>query len=402
VGSNALRICEPCGQGKHQPAPGTTTCKDCDKGKFAAQTGQFECASCEPGTYQDETGKSVCTNCGPGKYQKRQTATTCTDCIKNEYSAGAASKCTECDSGKYSHAGQSICLSCEEGKYLNPNFTKSDSQPACLQCIPCVVGTGQLARCWPNTTSPGVCIICKAGTRLVEKTGVCEVCPADEYSVYNATRADQNKCTRCPFLSTAPVAGTPDWSGDNRVQGPIFVPLSTSIQACKCKEDFDKHYLDAKKTIFMCGCKHGRYLNDSQCLKCGKCNHGEYRRGCELDRAGECVRCNFEQCVSDQQLAGCGGLHPGKCKMKTDLVRTPLCPVTEDFSSLKSRSAGFGSYDFTSIFRADSDVLDFRCSEICDGTKTFNTVECDGPYACNMATCAEDLTPPPPAVLLQP
>jgi len=87
-----------------------------------------------------------------------------------------------------------------------------------------------------------------------------------------------------------------------------------------------------------------------------------------------------------------GGLHPGKCKTTTDLVWTPLCPVKQDFLSLESRSAGFGSYDFTSIFRAEPEVLDFRCSEICDRRKTFNSVECDGPYACNMATCGEDVT----------
>jgi hypothetical protein len=77
----------------------------------------------------------------------------------------------------------------------------------------------------------------------------------------------------------------------------------------------------------------------------------------------------------------------------TDLVRTPLCPVDQGAPGrLLSRSAGFGSYDFTTIFRAETDVLDFRCLDICDGTKTFNTVECDGLYACNMATCAEDVT----------
>jgi hypothetical protein len=49
-------------------------------------------------------------------------------------------------------------------------------------------------------------------------------------------------------------------------------------------------------------------------------------------------------------------------------------------------------YDFTSVFRASPHVLDFRCSDVCDGTTSFDTIECDGPYACNMATCAEDIT----------
>jgi hypothetical protein len=37
-------------------------------------------------------------------------------------------------------------------------------------------------------------------------------------------------------------------------------------------------------------------------------------------------------------------------------------------------------------------VLGFQCSDVCDCTTSFDTVECDGPYACNMATCVEDVT----------
>ena len=70
-----------------------------------------------------------------------------------------------------------------------------------------------------------------------------------------------------------------------------------------------------------------------------------------------------------------------------------MCPVKQDYQQgLVSSSAGFGFYDFTSVFRASAIVLDFRCSDVCDGTTSFDTIECDGPYACNMATCAEDIT----------
>jgi hypothetical protein len=74
-----------------------------------------------------------------------------------------------------------------------------------------------------------------------------------------------------------------------------------------------------------------------------------------------CVQCN-KQCSSDKQLAGCCGMHQGTCKKKTDLVRTPMCPVKQDYEQgLLSPSAGYGLYDFTSVFRASPHVLDFRC-----------------------------------------
>ena len=105
------------------------------------------------------------------------------------------------------------------------------------------------------------------------------------------------------------------------------------------------------------------------------------------DKEGSCVPCKKE-CSADKQLAGCGGMHAGTCKKKSDLVRTLMCPARQDFQQgLLSSSVGFGFYDFTSVFRASPLTLDFRCSDVCDGTTSFDTIECDGPYACNMATC---------------
>ena len=389
-------FCDECPAGKYKAAAGVNVaCDNCKEGTSARYAGQLSCTNCDAGTYQNAQLGTICKNCAAGKFSITPVSpftslnVQCSDCEKNSYSSGEGSTaCSQCATGKWSDKGKPTCSSCEDTTYMNENFTMSVTAIACLGCVPCARGTGQLARCWPNTTSPGVCTICEAGTRLVVKTGVCEPCPANEYSEYNATRDDQTQCEPCPALSTAPVAGTRVWSGDNVVE----VPLSNSIEACKCNEGFVKQYLDQTKKRFVCGCEYGKYVLGTKCVKCESCNHGEYRRGCELGQAGECVRCNFEQCVADQSLAGCGGLHAGKCKTTTDLVRTPLCPVKQDFSSLESRSAGFGSYDFTSIFKAEPEVLDFRCSEICDGRKTFNSVECDGPYACNMATCAEDVT----------
>lgn len=420
------RICQPCPAGHFQPyfaQYGVGTCQKCLAGKYTAQSGSFECALCEAGFHQPNTAATTCQECLAGTYTSLRGRASCDPCDNGKVQPNSKSigcdtcntgffaefktlpcqacprgkyqsqtqqtHCDNCVTGKYSDTKASACNFCEEGKYMNENFTISVTEPiACFGCIPCARGTGQLARCWPNTTFPGVCTICEAGTKLVVETGVCEPCPANEYSEYNATRDDQTQCEPCPALSTALVAGSSYFSGDLVVK----VPLSNSIEACKCNEGFVKEYLDETKKIFVCGCEYGKYVLGTKCVKCESCNHGEYRRGCELGQAGECVRCNFEQCRTGQSLAGCGGLHAGKCKNTKDLVRTPTCPVKQEFSSLQSRSAGFGSYDFTSIFKAEPEILEFRCSEICDGTKTFNSVECDGPYACNMATCAEDVT----------
>jgi hypothetical protein len=92
-----------------------------------------------------------------------------------------------------------------------------------------------------------------------------------------------------------------------------------------------------------------------------------------------------------QTLAGCVGMREGSCKKTTDFVRTSLCPAKEDVEQgFSSHVARFGFYNFTSVFRASTVVLDFLCSDICDGTMSFDTVECDRPYARNMATCAAE------------
>jgi hypothetical protein len=251
------------------------------------------------------------------------------------------------------------------------SLTKPKSETPCLWCAQCPLGT-ERARCLPNTTDPGVCMSCEAGTRLVLATGICEPCQVNEYREINdVTRLQQTKCTACPLYSTGPAG-------------------SNSLQNCVCNEGFVP--IASENGDFICGCEFGRYIVGNVCQECGECIHGYYRFGCVGDKEGSCVPCKKE-CSADKQLAGCGGMHAGTCKKKSDLVRTPMCPVKQDFQQgLLSASAGFGFYDFTSVFRASALVLNFRCSDVCDGTTSFDTIECDGPYACNMATCAEDIT----------
>jgi len=426
--------CTSCDAGQANPYKGQESCWQCDIGKSSASAGSHNCASCVAGTYQDETGKTTCKECETGSYQSKVGSTvcvqcprgtyadtkghpfckkcvagkssdygattgptTCTDCVAGKYSEEAglcvicnyntksgpgAAQCTACEAGKVSYPGAVKCDTCTTGQHINAlfltlqyqagvSFQKPNSETPCLWCAPCPVGT-ERALCLQNKTYPGVCMACEAGTRLVPDAGICEPCPANEFREINeVTRLQQTKCSKCPLYSTGP-------------------PGSNSLQNCECNDGFVR--IDTEQGNFICGCEFGRYIVDNKCQECGECVHGYYRLGCLGDQAGSCVQCD-RQCSADKQLAGCGGMHAGTCKKKSDLVRTPMCPAKQDFQQgLLSSSAGFGFYDFTSVFRASAFVLNFRCSDVCDGTTSFDTIECDGPYACNMATCAEDVT----------
>jgi len=258
------RICQPCPAGHFQPyfaQHGVGTCQKCLAGKYTAQSGSFECALCEAGFHQPLTGAQTCQPCQAGMYTSLRGRASCDPCDNGKVQPNSKSTgcdtcnpgffaefktlpcqacprgkyqsqtqrthCDNCVTGKYSDTRSSECKSCEEGTYMNENFTTSITETiACFGCTPCARGTGQLARCWHNTTSPGVCTICEAGKKLVVQTGVCEPCPANQYSEYNATRNDQTTCTPCPALSSEPVAGQLQFSGDKLV----VVPLSNSMK----------------------------------------------------------------------------------------------------------------------------------------------------------------------------
>jgi hypothetical protein len=426
--------CTDCPAGENNPHKAQVACFACDKGKYAASPGTINCALCGAGTYQNSKGQANCINCDPGLYKEKEGVnivcdeclpgtytpgkgyvtclncdagksslakeSTCKDCVAGKYAFPAGSRCencdwntksqsgapqcTACEAGKFSEIAATACSSCKAGQHLNARFLSLKSSKnvitsikdvvfelPCLWCAQCPLGT-ERARCLYNMSDPGTCMSCEAGKRLVLDTGICEPCPANQYrEENNVTRLKQTECTMCPRYSLGPTG-------------------SNSLQNCECNAGFIRVYTDEQ--TFVCGCEFGRYIVNTQCEECGECIHGFYRSGCSGDNPGSCVQCN-KQCSSDKQLAGCGGMHQGTCKKKTDLVRTPMCPAKQDYEQgLLSPSAGYGLYDFTSVFRASPHVLDFRCSDVCDGTTSFDTIECDGPYACNMATCAEDVT----------
>lgn len=148
-----------------------------------------------------------------------------------------------------------------------------------------------------------------------------------------------------------------------------------------------------EKTGFNCYCDPGYYVVGNQCVKCELCKTlpGYYRDGCEKTSPGVCKKC--EPCSdASQKRAGCGFLSAGECKDKTELVRTPFCPVPDEDQSVLAisvrQASGLGAFSFEQVFGTDAEGAHFVCSEPCDGVK-YDSIQCDGPFACNVKTCAE-------------
>jgi hypothetical protein len=150
------------------------------------------------------------------------------------------------------------------------------------------------------------------------------------------------------------------------------------------------------QTGFNCYCKPGYYVSGTVCVKCEICNPlthpGQYKDGCGKASAGECKKC--AECDNPlQKRAGCGFFSAGECKDKDELVRTPFCPVEVEADnaalSISVRQAsGLGAFSFEQVFGTDAQSSDFVCSQPCDGV-TYDSIQCDGPFACNVKTCAE-------------
>jgi hypothetical protein len=76
----------------------------------------------------------------------------------------------------------------------------------------------------------------------------------------------------------------------------------------------------------------------------------------------------------------------------------PFCPVAEATdetdTALKQlavsvrQASGLGAFSFEQVFGTDAQGADFVCSQPCDGV-TYDSIQCDGPFACNVKTCAE-------------
>jgi hypothetical protein len=209
---------------------------------------------------------------------------------------------------------------------------------------------------------------CSIGHRLNISHAECQPCPVDTFQ--EKEKHTQLTCQKCPAGSSSP-------------EGSI------SVDMCKCYVGFVR-LIDQGRTV--CGCEPGNYINSlMKCEACPLCKNGQYNNGCTFGNPGRCVDCQTN-CPDGKARAGCGDFSAGECKPVKHLVPTPQCPVDAD-DPFKSRSTGYGLWDFESVFRDNKTSVDFRCSDVCDGAQSYDSQECDGPYACNMRTCAENIAP---------
>lgn len=400
--------CSPCAAGTVSGA-GSQTCSICNSGKYQDETGKAECKTCGAGTYTPTTSPwNLCKKCEAGKAQSSDRQTSCNECVAGKYQAteGVNKECTLCEQGKYiDKAAATICLGCHQDQY-QPDTGKSKCEtcasgkyaegasnptaPGALSCSECAAGKymnpliprrvpcldceyscpiGQvLAGCIPTTNSSGKCMNCGIGHLLNISSAECQSCPVDTFQ--NLEKHTQLTCQKCPFGSSSP-------------EGSI------SVDKCKCYIGFVR-IIDQGRTV--CGCEQGNYINSlMKCEACPLCRSGQYNSGCTYQNPGKCMDCNTN-CPDGKALAGCGAFSAGECKSIKHLVPTPQCPVDAD-DPFKSRSTGYGLWDFESVFRDNKTSVDFRCSDVCDGAQSYDSQECDGPYACNMRTCAENIAP---------
>ena len=240
-------------------------------------------------------------------------------------------------------------------------------------------------KCYEGFVEGSSSCYCPAGNyvpgRMKEQTqDSCVQCAAAKYQ----DGIDQSSCKDCPSLSSTETTG------------------SDNFDDCECGEGLSKEYdynSDGTRANFACYCDKGKYLNKTtnpyKCLKCEICDPvtypGYYKKGCEKESPGTCTPCQVCRSAS-QKLAGCGFLSGGECRDKEELVRTPWCPVADESKSplaISARQAsGLGSFTFEEVFGSDAPDADFVCSRPCDGVE-YDSIQCDGPFACNVKTCAE-------------
>jgi len=245
----------------------------------------------------------------------------------------------------------------------------------CVACQSCAANF-VLVGC--RGTSPGSCVQCQAGERLNLATG-CEPCPAGQYQ--QQTGHVLTSCSACPVNSNSPAG-------------------SDSADDCACNVGFTPEYEvgpTGQRAGFNCYCFPGFFVNKTECTACGPCKRGEYRHDCQKGSAGECRTC--EDCPNpSQKRAGCGYLSAGECRDRDELVRTPFCPVEVEEADKNAlaisvrQASGLGAFSFEQVFGTNAMGAAFVCSTPCDGVD-YDSIQCDGPFACNVKTCAEKIEP---------
>jgi hypothetical protein len=363
-------------------------CGLCLFGTFVNALGH-QIRTCEVNTCQSSTnycnkGSSALTNsnchCCQDQYLdtlrhvQEQHPSPCQPCLARTYQVAHNHSLSYCSSTLPSEACSGLsqyesCLRCPAGDF-RANYT---SYYQCRRCA----SRGLL---WKSDNSLQCLPWCKKGEYLeFDQLYVadCLLCPAGKYQDQENHRL--STCNMCP-LNSYSSAG------------------SRALDNCKCNAGFDPEFTfdrTGKKTDFNCYCAPCFYVNGTECVKCQICDPrtqpGHYNYGCGKTNAGECKKCAGCDNPS-QQRAGCGLFSAGECKDKDELVRTPFCPVKQTDTSELAKSvrqvSGLGPFSFEQVFGTDTAGVYFICSAPCDGVM-YDSIQCDGPFACNVKTCAE-------------
>ena len=362
--SNTMHLCTPCSYGRIIDALGhrISTCQQnscrastnyCNKGSTAFMNANCHC----------------CSNEYLFTWNGVQESSPCMNCVSMYYQVPDNHRLSFCSSASPSqacvHSQSETCMRCPQG------FTRANYS-SYYQCRKCA-SRGVI---WNEDPDWSCVPWCRKGEYL-EFDGVyiadCLICPAGTYQDQDNHRL--TTCKKCPQHSNS--------------------PAGSDLTDCKCNDGFSQEYIFANGAPidFNCYCDPGYYVSGGACIKCSTCNKGMYRLNCGTNSAGTCEKC--KDCVNPSQLrAGCGYLSEGECKDRTELVRTPFCPValegsgnTELAISVRQAS-GLGAFSFEQVFGTDELEADFVCSKPCDGV-SYDSIQCDGPFACNVKTCAE-------------
>lgn len=342
------------------------------------------CDTCEPNTYQEATLHiaSTCIACGPVTPVTPFAGMSLRDRFSSYY------QCLKCAKIIGDRSSTLFLMNPKDQvKYCSPYCNKGeylDEFSISRDCVTCPVNTYQdeenhrFSLCKPCPANS----ISEAGSLSVLE---CK-CPENSWMEYLALQSFANtyNCKPCPINSISALG-------------------SDSLFDCQCTELFKTAYdsnSNGQIIDFNCYCPEGQWVNGAACQDCVICtglDAGKYRKGCEGASAGICEDC--EKCPNPSQLrAGCGFFSPGACKEKHELVRTPFCPARDGVSDetdnqLKiyvNQASGLGAFSFEQVFGVQKEQADFVCSSPCDGVE-YNSIQCDGPFACNVKTCSESL-----------
>ena len=412
-------VCRTCTVGKYSNASNPRTCSKCPSGQQpnSIATG---CISCGYETFSNEIldTPSVCRFCPIG-HKVTSDQTNCQICESNKGTShlyqplscgddtedcsgdacvGVYAGCDDAmtvpgDTVVYHNSGcgycspgseliDSVCVLCEAGKYNNEIMTNDNqSIPLCKDCPDgsnSLIGAKRCRLCKPGyqqSVGDTHCEGCPAGKfKATEGIHPCtSICHNGQYSPVGATT-----CTDCPENTYCPENIPPAGNGEARecISGQFSLPRSTVCDSCAA----------CVVGKYMSNCRSGNGI----CEDCPECeNKDEILVGCDFRglRDNQNGTCKNKKYLSP--TATCTDTVEGtkKYHTKSDLSSESIVGERNIVTGT-SLMSGYGFKDIFGVAEEGRDGVDFMCSAMCDGEQKFDSMYCNGPYACKTQACA--------------